>query len=102
MAGISWQLLTLFQSFLLGTGVLPGTVWGVPGSEGLKLSARACTLARCAHGRAPWHGLERASLWKSEAIEARACDSAWAGACAPLAFGLFRLVLGTAVLLSTG
>ncbi|KDP33237.1 hypothetical protein JCGZ_13509 [Jatropha curcas] len=115
MVGISWQLLTQNQDFLIGTGMLPGTVWGVPGSGSLGLStracfsgmvwggsrARACALARagactplevwklcstgvlqlhgpsfylqCGHGRASWHGLGRASLWKSEAFEARAC-----------------------------
>ncbi|KDP46630.1 hypothetical protein JCGZ_04564 [Jatropha curcas] len=120
MVGISWQLLTQNIDFLLGTGVLPDTAWGVPGFGGLEAlaramfrstvwaskRARACclavqsprSLADSAHGRAAWHGQERASLWRSEAIEARAyfngtgqssifsarawaCGSARAGAC---------------------
>ncbi|KDP33194.1 hypothetical protein JCGZ_12716 [Jatropha curcas] len=88
------------RGFLLGTGVLPGTVLGVRGSGGLEASARAVfrsmvwqasapgparpgthaclamqspgSLADSAHGRAVWHVLRRASLWKSRTSAARA------------------------------
>ncbi|KDP31686.1 hypothetical protein JCGZ_15011 [Jatropha curcas] len=133
MVGISWQLLTQIQDFLLGTGVLPGP--GVPGSGSLKDSARvvlsntvwrgsrarACAMARpgacaslevwnvCSTGVLQLHGPSlylqcghgRARLWKSRAVVARACGSAWAGACAPLTLCLVYLVFSTGVLMST-
>ncbi|KDP31688.1 hypothetical protein JCGZ_15013 [Jatropha curcas] len=68
MVGISWQLLTQIQDFLLGTGVLPDTAWGVPGFGGLEALARAVFRSMVwqasAHGRAIWpcpmrHGTTR-------------------------------------------
>ncbi|KDP46055.1 hypothetical protein JCGZ_15397 [Jatropha curcas] len=74
------------------------------------------SLADSAHGRAVWHGLRRASLWKSRTSAARACFSCtgdiqcthghvpWHGLGRAVLwfFGLFHLALGTAVFLSTG
>ncbi|KDP46805.1 hypothetical protein JCGZ_10795 [Jatropha curcas] len=67
MVGISWQLWTQIHDFLIGTGVLPGTVWGVAGSGSLGLLARAVLF------RTLWGG---SRAW--------ACALARPGACPPL------------------
>ncbi|KDP36598.1 hypothetical protein JCGZ_08365 [Jatropha curcas] len=67
MAGISWQLLTQIQDLLLGTGVLPGTVWGVLGSGNLEISARAVLFS---------------TVWGDS--RARECLLARSGACTSL------------------
>ncbi|KDP31509.1 hypothetical protein JCGZ_15354 [Jatropha curcas] len=58
MVGISWQLLTQNIDFLLDTGMLNGTAWGVPGLGGLEALARAVFRSMVwqasAHGRAVW------------------------------------------------
>ncbi|KDP36044.1 hypothetical protein JCGZ_10010 [Jatropha curcas] len=111
MVGISWQFLTQNQDFLLGTGMLPGTVWSVPGSGSLEASARAvlfstartgfsawaCALTRpeactplelwsiCSTGVLQLHGRASAARAKSfPPVRTRACSLARAGACAPL------------------
>ncbi|KDP39481.1 hypothetical protein JCGZ_04145 [Jatropha curcas] len=75
MVGISWQFFTQIQDFLLGTGVLPGTVWGVPGSGRLE----ALEVWDSQHGRA----LAARAKFLSP-VHARACALARPGACISL------------------